>query len=251
MRPFNGACNIALLQQDRLNRLDKLTAVAPDVAACGIYGKEMKHRLAANCAAESAAATLSSQTTDQELVAQVKRGNKKAFDMLVLKYQHKVVKLISRYIYDHSEVQDIAQMTFLKAYRAIPGFRGDSTFYTWLYSIAVNTARNYFVHCSRRPPAFDIDVIDAEKNEADKCLKDFHTPEQLLLSDEVARTVLQAVSELSSDLQVAITLREIDGMSYNEIGVAMDCPVGTVRSRISRAREAIKIRLDNLHLRSL
>jgi len=249
MMPFNAVCDSALPQQDRLGRLGKLTAVATDVATCGICRKEVKHRIAANCAAENAAVTLSSRTTDPELVAQVKQGNKKAFDMLVLKYQHKVVKLISRYIFDHSEVQDIAQETFLKVYRAIPGFRGDSTFYTWLYRIAVNTARNYFVHCSRRPPAFDIDVIDAEKNVGDRCLRDFHTPEQLLLSDEVGRTVLQAVSELSSDLQVAITLREIDGMNYDEIAIAMDCPIGTVRSRISRAREAIKIRLDNLHLK--
>ncbi|TPW16902.1 MAG: RNA polymerase sigma-70 factor ECF subfamily [Halothiobacillaceae bacterium] len=183
---------------------------------------------------------------DQQLVERVKRGEKKAFDILVLKYQHKVIKLISRYIHDPSETLDVTQEAFIKAYRALPNFRGDSAFYTWLYRIAINTAKNYLVAQRRRPPSVDVEMLDAEQYEGENDLKDHDTPEAILLKDEVEKTVLQAMDDLPDDLRTAITLRELDGLSYEEIAEAMACPVGTVRSRIFRAREAINNRLDGL-----
>lgn len=189
---------------------------------------------------------MSEQHVDQQLVDRVKRGDKKAFDVLVLKYQHRVIKLISRYVHDSTEVLDVAQEAFLKAYRALPSFRGDSQFYTWLYRIAINTAKNYLVSQGRRPPASDIDLTDAEHLEGAEDLKEYATPEEFLLKDEVEKTVLEAMESLPDDLRTAITLREIEGMSYEEIAEAMACPVGTVRSRIFRAREAINSRLNQL-----
>lgn len=183
---------------------------------------------------------------DRVLVARVKRGEKEAFDLLVLKYQHKVVKLISRYVRDSSEVLDIAQESFLKAYRALPNFRGESAFYTWLYRIAINTAKNYLVSQSRRPPDGDIDSMDAELYEGASELRDYGTPERLLLKEEIEQALIEAIDQLPQDLRTAITLRELEGLSYEEIAEAMECPIGTVRSRIFRAREAINKRLEPL-----
>jgi RNA polymerase sigma-70 factor (ECF subfamily) len=186
------------------------------------------------------------QKVDQALVERVQRGDKKAFDLLVLKYQHKIIKLISRYIRDHSEVLDVAQEAFIKAYRALPRFRGDSAFYTWLYRIAINTAKNYLVAQGRRMPNVDIDAQEAEQFEGATGLREQATPEHLLLRDEVESTIFSAIDQLPEDLRTAITLREIEGLSYEEIAEAMDCPVGTVRSRIFRAREAIDKKLRPL-----
>lgn len=189
---------------------------------------------------------MSEQLVDQQLVDRVKKGDKKAFDALVLKYQHRVIKLISRYVRDTSEVLDVAQEAFLKAYRALPSFRGDSQFYTWLYRIAINTAKNHLVAQGRRPPMTDIEVLDAEQYEGNLELKEIATPEEHLLKDEVQKTVVEAMESLPDDLRTAITLRELDGLSYEEIAETMGCPVGTVRSRIFRAREVIQSRLDKL-----
>ena len=184
--------------------------------------------------------------TDQELVERVQRGDKKAFDLLVRKYQYKLVKLIARYVHDPSEVLDVAQEAFIKAYRALPKFRGDSAFYTWLYRIAINTAKNYVVAQGRRPPDTDVDAEEAEQFEGAAELKENASPESLLLRDEIERTVFDAIEQLPEDLRTAITLRELEGLSYEEIAEAMDCPVGTVRSRIFRAREAIDKKLKPL-----
>lgn len=184
--------------------------------------------------------------SDQMLVARVQRGDKTAFDMLVRKYQHKIVKLVTRYVHDSSEALDVAQEAFIKAYRAIPGFRGDSAFYTWLYRIAINTAKNYLVAENRRPVDHGVDLQDPEQYEMQARLRDMDTPERLLLTEEIQHTVEKAIQELPEDLRTAIVLREIDGMSYEEIAHTMSCPVGTVRSRIFRAREAIDGKLKFL-----
>jgi RNA polymerase sigma-70 factor (ECF subfamily) len=189
---------------------------------------------------------MASKNPDKVLVQRVQRGEKEAFDLLVLKYQHKLIKLISRYIRDSAEVYDVAQESFLKAYRALPNFRGDSAFYTWLYRIAINTAKNHLVSQSRRPPDSDVDSSDAEQFEGDSDLKEYATPERMLLKEEIERTVIDAIEQLPADLRTAITLRELEGMSYDEIAQTMDCPIGTVRSRIFRAREAINKRLEPL-----
>lgn len=191
-------------------------------------------------------ARMGENNVDQSLVERVQRGDKKAFDILVRKYQHKLVKLISRYVYDNSEVMDVTQEAFIKAYRAIPSFRGDSAFYTWLYRIGVNTAKNHLISQGRKPPNVDIDAEDAEYLEGRSDLKEFGTPEHLLVRDEIEETVRRAIEKLPDDLRVAITLRELEGLSYEEIAAKMDCPVGTVRSRIFRAREAINTRLRPL-----
>ena len=179
--------------------------------------------------------------TDQQLVARVQKGDSRAFDMLVLKYQHKIFSLISRYVRDADEVQDVAQEAFIKAYRSLPGFRGDSAFYTWLYRIAINTAKNHLVSRSRRPPGSDVELEDAEYFESGSGLRTIETPENALFGEELKAVVHGAISALSEDLRTAITLREFDGLSYEDIADIMDCPVGTVRSRISRAREAIDV----------
>lgn len=183
---------------------------------------------------------------DRALVERVQRGEKEAFDLLVLKYQHKLIKLISRYLRDSAEVLDVTQDTFLKAYRALPKFRGDSAFYTWLYRIAINTAKNHLVSQGRRPPEGDVDSTDAEQLAGESELKDYATPEHLLLKEEIEQTVIEAIDQLPQDLKTAITLRELEGLSYEEIAQAMECPIGTVRSRIFRAREAINRRLEPL-----
>lgn len=183
---------------------------------------------------------------DQELVERVQRGDKKAFDLLVLKYQQKVANLVSRYVRDPSETLDVTQEAFIKAYKALPNFRRESAFYTWLYRIAINTAKNYLVAQKRRPPSSDIDADTAEQLDAGVRLKEHATPENHLLEKEIAETVNQAINELPEDLRTAITLRELEGLSYEEIAKAMECPVGTVRSRIFRARAAIDAKLQPL-----
>ncbi|MCP3661507.1 MAG: RNA polymerase sigma factor RpoE [Gammaproteobacteria bacterium] len=189
---------------------------------------------------------MSEREVDQELVVRVQRGDKKAFDLLVLKYQQRVANLVSRYIRDRSETLDVTQEAFIKAYRALPNFRGESAFYTWLYRIAINTAKNYLVAQGRRPPGSDVDAEKAEQLDVGTRLKEHATPENHLLEQELAETVRQAIEDLTDDLRTAITLRELEGMSYEEIAKAMDCPVGTVRSRIFRARAAIDERLQPL-----
>lgn len=189
---------------------------------------------------------MADKNPDKVLVERVQRGEKEAFDLLVLKYQHKLIKLISRYIRDSAEVYDVAQESFIKAYRALPKFRGDSAFYTWLYRIAINTAKNHLVSQSRRPPDSDVDSAEAEQYDGQSDLKEYATPERMLLKEEIERTVIEAIDQLPADLKTAITLRELEGMSYEEIALTMDCPIGTVRSRIFRAREAINKRLEPL-----
>ena len=179
------------------------------------------------------------QDTDQQLVTRVQRGDKGAFDVLVLKYQYKVHAIVSRFISDRDEVNDVVQEAFIKAYRALGSFRGDSQFYTWLYRIAVNSAKNYLMSRSRRPPGSDIDVDEAELYGATDKLSDVDTPENLIYRDELERAVNEAIKNLPEDLRTAVTLREFEGLSYEEIATIMECPVGTVRSRIFRAREAI------------
>jgi len=176
---------------------------------------------------------------DQQLVERVQAGDKRAFDLLIGKYQHKIVGLVSRYVYDQHEAMDIAQEAFIKAYRALPRFRGDSAFYTWLYRIAINTAKNHLVSKGRRPPDVDIDVGDAQHFEVDNNLKDLANPENSLLKEEISQAITRALDQLPEDLRAALTLREFEGMSYEDIANIMDCPVGTVRSRIFRAREAV------------
>jgi len=183
---------------------------------------------------------------DQALVERVQRGEKKAFDLLVLKYQHKVANLISRYIRDPAEVLDVTQEAFIKAYRALPKFRGESAFYTWLYRVAINTAKNHLAAQARRPPGDDIEAEMAEQMDMGGALKEVDTPEHLALQREIALTIQQALEELPDDLRTAITLRELEGLTYEEIAEAMDCPIGTVRSRIFRAREAIDAKLKPL-----
>ncbi len=189
---------------------------------------------------------MNEQDIDRELVRRVQNGDKTAFDILVRKYQQRVANLISRYVRDSSEVLDVSQEAFIKAYRALPNFRGDSAFYTWMYRIAINTAKNHLVSQSRRIPLSNVDVQDAEQFEGTTSLKDYETPERLLLRDDIEKTVFSTIEELPEDLKIAITLREIEGMSYDEIAQTMDCPVGTVRSRIFRAREAIDKKLKPL-----
>jgi len=191
-------------------------------------------------------AAMSRQQTDQQLVERVQAGDKAAFDILVLKYQHKIVNLVMRYVNDSAEALDVAQEAFLKAYRALPGFRGDSAFYTWLYRIAINTAKNYLVASKRRPLDYDLDLQDPEQYEMQSRLSDVATPEGVALSEELREIVHRTIDGLPEDLRTAIVLRELEGMSYEEIAEAMDCPVGTVRSRIFRAREAVDKRLKPL-----
>ncbi|MBT4161842.1 MAG: RNA polymerase sigma factor RpoE [Gammaproteobacteria bacterium] len=183
-----------------------------------------------------------SEQTDSQLVERVQRGDKRAFDILALKYQHKIVGLISRYINDSDEVMDVAQEAFIKAYRALPRFRGDSAFYTWLYRIAINTAKNYLVSRSRRPPDTDID-INGEFQVDSAVLRDVAGPERALATQQLEQVIYKAIDDLPEELKVAVTLREFEGLSYEEIAEVMECPVGTVRSRIFRAREAIEKRI--------
>ena len=189
-------------------------------------------------------ARMSADVSDLSLVRRVQRGDKGAFDALVLKYQHKLVKLVMRYVRNPAEAEDIAQEAFIKAYRALPQFRGDSAFYTWLYRIAINTAKNAVVARDRNPVEYDLDRGNTDESyDMQGRMKDSETPEGLVLTDEIRSTVNAAIAALPDDLRTAIVLRELEGLSYEEIAAAMECPVGTVRSRIFRAREAIDQRL--------
>lgn len=186
-------------------------------------------------------------TGDLGLVQRVQKGDKSAFDLLVRKYQHKVVKLVSRYLRNPTDAEDVAQETFIKAYRALPQFRGDSAFYTWLYRIAINTAKNALVSRDRNPVEFDLDMQQVEaSNSMQARLADPETPENLLQTEEIRETVNRAIEALPEDLRTAIVLREVEGLSYEDIALAMDCPVGTVRSRIYRAREAVDRKLSGV-----
>lgn len=191
--------------------------------------------------------TMSDREVDQQLVERVQQGDKRAFDLLVSKYQRKLGRLLSRFIRDPSEVEDVTQEAFIKAYRALPGFRGDSAFYTWLYRIGINTAKNHLVAMGRRAPtSTELDAEEAEGVEAGEQLRDLNTPENQMMSRQVGDTVNQTLQELPEELRTAITLREIEGLSYEEIAAVMQCPVGTVRSRIFRAREAVAEKLRPL-----
>lgn len=189
---------------------------------------------------------MAAETTDAQLVRRVQKGDKGAFDLLVLKYQHKIVNLVMRYVRDPDQAQDITQEAFLKAYRALPRFRGDAAFYTWMYRIAVNTAKNYLAAQRRRPMDVELDMQDPDQYDLHAKLKDTDTPEAVTLSHELQATVEKAIAALPDDLRTAIVLRELDGMSYEEIAQTMECPVGTVRSRIFRARDAISKKIGAL-----
>jgi RNA polymerase sigma-70 factor (ECF subfamily) len=189
---------------------------------------------------------MAAESTDAQLVRRVQKGDKGAFDLLVLKYQHKIVNLVMRYVRDPDQALDITQEAFLKAYRALPRFRGDAAFYTWMYRIAVNTAKNYLAAQRRRPMDVELDMQDPEQYDLHAKLKDIDTPEAVTLSHELQATVERAIAALPEDLRTAIVLRELDGMSYEEIAETMECPVGTVRSRIFRARDAISKKIGAL-----
>jgi RNA polymerase sigma-70 factor (ECF subfamily) len=190
---------------------------------------------------------MSDREIDRQLVAKAQRGDKQAFELLVEKYQRKLARLLSRFIRDPAEVEDVTQEAFIKAYRALPAFRGDSAFYTWLYRIGINTAKNYLMAMGRRAPtSTEVEAEDAEGFEEGEQLRDINTPESVLLSNEIARTVNATIEQLPEELRTAIQMREIEGMSYEDIAKAMDCPIGTVRSRIFRAREAIAEQLRPL-----
>jgi len=192
------------------------------------------------------AAVLTDRQIDQALVERVQRGDKQAFDVLVLKYQHRINHLVSRYVHDAHESQDVTQEAFIKAYRGLRNFRGDSAFYTWLYRIAINTSKNHLVTMSRKISDTGIDAADAEQYEGGWALRDNASPEREYVTAEIAASVRRSIEALPEDLRTAITLREFDGLSYEEIAEAMDCPIGTVRSRIFRAREAIDTNLEPL-----
>lgn len=191
-------------------------------------------------------AQMSEQNVDQELVERVQRGDKNAYNLLVTKYQHKVASLVSRYVRNQSDVPDLVQEAFIKAYRALATFRGDSAFYTWLYRIAVNCAKNHSVALGRKPPGTDIDIEDAEFYDSGEALRENASPEKILLTQEIKKAVFNTMEQLPEDLRIAINFREIEGLSYEEIAVIMDCPVGTVRSRIFRARDAIEKKIRPL-----
>ena len=191
-----------------------------------------------------------SEPTDHQLVLRVQKGDKRAFDLLVLKYQYKLQAIVGRFIRDTDEVADVTQEAFIKAYKALPRFRGDSQFYTWLYRIAINTAKNYLVSKSRRPANTDIDVEDAEQFSNNEKLIDGTSPESSMMTDELAAIIKSALSSLPEDLRTALTLREFEGMSYEDIAVVMNCPVGTVRSRIFRAREFLDERVLSMSNKS-
>lgn len=182
---------------------------------------------------------MGNRETDQQLVERAQQGDTRAFDLLVRKYQHKITGLIGRYVHDHAEVQDVSQEAFIKAYRALGKFRAESAFYTWMYRIAINTAKNYLVAKGRRPPGSDLDIGDAEVVDQSGRLSDIETPEAAMARDQLETAVFEAIEQLPEDLRTAITLRELDGLSYEDIAAIMQCPVGTVRSRIFRAREAV------------
>ena len=189
------------------------------------------------------------QASDNQLVSRVQKGDRRAFDLLVLKYQHRILSLVGRFISDYAEAaeaQDVTQEAFIKAYKALPSFRGDSAFYTWMYRIAVNTAKNHLISRGRKTPTQDIDLDDAEFFTGEAAMKETDTPDGLLQRDQLRDVVFDAIEQLPDELRRAVTLRELEGMSYEEIAEAMECPIGTVRSRIFRAREAIDKKMQPL-----
>jgi RNA polymerase sigma-70 factor (ECF subfamily) len=189
---------------------------------------------------------MSEQNGDQTLVERVQAGDKNAYNLLVTKYQNKVANLVSRYVRNQSDVPDLVQEAFIKAYRALPNFRGESAFYTWLYRIAVNCAKNHSVALGRKPPGTDVDVDDAEFYDTGEALRENASPEKILLTEEIKKVIFDTMAQLPEDLRLAINFRELEGLSYEEIAVIMDCPVGTVRSRIFRARDAIEKKIRPL-----
>jgi RNA polymerase sigma-70 factor (ECF subfamily) len=191
-------------------------------------------------------AQMSEQNIDQVLVERVQQGDKNAFNLLVTKYQHKVSNLVSRYVSNHSDVPDIVQEAFIKAYRALPNFRGESAFYTWLYRIAVNCAKNHSVALGRKPPSNDVEIEDAEFYDGGEALRENASPEKVLLTEEIKKVIFDTIAQLPDDLRMAINFREIEGLSYEEIATIMECPVGTVRSRIFRARDVIDKKITPL-----
>ncbi len=186
------------------------------------------------------------QNVDQLLIERVQNGDKNAFNLLVKKYQQKVMNLVSRYVKNQADVADVTQEAFIKAYRALANFRGESQFYTWLYRIAVNTAKNHLLAGSRKPPGSDIEIEDAEFYDSGEALRENASPEKLLLTDEIRQLIFKTIDQLPEELRIAIHLRELDGLSYEEIANVMDCPVGTVRSRIFRARDAVDKKIKPL-----
>jgi RNA polymerase sigma-70 factor (ECF subfamily) len=225
-----------------------MTAIHKLDAVQAVHDADRDARAPARPAAKKEAehARMSEAQVDQLLVERVQKGDRQAFDLLIAKYQHRIVSLVARYVSDQAEALDVAQEAFIKAYRAIDRFRGDSAFYTWLYRIAINTAKNWLVAKKRRPPATDIDAVDAEQYDLESRLKEQGTPESEMMREEIKRTVFDTIAELPDDLRTAIMLREMEGMSYEDIAITMDCPIGTVRSRIFRAREAIDEKLKPL-----
>lgn len=189
------------------------------------------------------------QVADQVLVSRVQSGDRTAFDLLVLRYQHRIVKLVGRYVREPADALDVAQDAFIKAYRALPGFRGDSAFYTWMYRIAINTAKNHLASQARRASDAAVSIEDAQLYDSNAALMDNATPERMAMRDEIQAAVADALEQLPEDLRMAITLRELEGMSYEDISATMDCPIGTVRSRIFRARDAINQRVESLLVR--
>ncbi len=189
---------------------------------------------------------MTARESDQQLVERVQKGDKRAFDLLVIKYQQRILNLVGRFVRNPNDAMDVTQEAFIKAYRALPKFRGDSAFYTWMYRIAVNTAKNYLAVQSRRPQEAEQDYEEIEQIDSSGVLRDQATPEHMLLRDEIQTTVVRAIEELPEDLRTAITLREVEGLSYEDIAAVMECPIGTVRSRIFRAREAIDKQLKPL-----
>ena len=187
-----------------------------------------------------------SEQLDEELISRVQHGDNAAFDFLVIKYQHKIIQLVNRYVKDPSEAQDVAQEAFIKAYRALSDFRGDAAFYTWLYRIAINTAKNFLISRARRYSNYQLDIQEIESLGSAPQLQGMDTPEQLLLNEEIMTTLNKAIEDLPEEMRIAFKLREFDGLSYEEIALAMDCPIGTIRSRLFRAREAIDKRLTPL-----
>jgi len=187
-----------------------------------------------------------SEQLDEELVSRVQRGDKAAFDLLVIKYQHKIIQLVNRYVKDPSEAQDVAQEAFIKAYRALGTFRGEAAFYTWLYRIAINTAKNYLILRTRRHSNYQLDIQEVEAIGNEPQLQGMDTPEQLILNEEIMTTLNKAIEDLPEEMLLAFKLREFEGLSYEEIALAMDCPIGTIRSRLFRAREAIDKQLTPL-----
>ena len=231
--PINGGGFATTAEKTPAEKTHNKQQVQPKRVARQSHPQEGKARMGEN-------------NVDSQLVQRVQRGDKKAFDLLVLKYQHKILNLIGRYIRDPMEAQDVAQEAFIKAYRALPNFRGDSAFYTWMYRIAINTAKNWLVAQGRRPPTDDVDAQDAEQYQGANRLKEFATPEHHISREEINTVVNQAIRDLPEDLRTALTLRELEGLSYEDIAQTMACPVGTVRSRIFRAREAIDKKLQDL-----